>query len=75
MAWRSGEQRLEWHCVLTECDKPAVCCRGHSFFSTNAELLEAYSQCETAADVIAAQNAWLEQATAGVLAEGCNWAF
>lgn len=39
--------------------------RGHSFFSTNAELLEAYSNCETAADVIAAQNAWLEQATSG----------
>jgi ribosome biogenesis protein Tsr3 len=39
--------------------------RGHSFFRTNAELLEAYSQCETAADVIAAQNAWLEEATAG----------
>eukprot|EP00879_Flechtneria_rotunda_P003080 GHRR01003300.1.p1 GENE.GHRR01003300.1~~GHRR01003300.1.p1 ORF type:complete len:357 (+),score=115.34 GHRR01003300.1:230-1300(+) len=37
---------------------------GHSFFSTNAELLEAYSQCNTAAEVIQAQNTWLEQVTA-----------
>ncbi|GBF90622.1 ribosome biogenesis protein-like [Raphidocelis subcapitata] len=37
---------------------------GHSFFSTNAELLERYAECETAAEVIAAQNAWLEEVTA-----------
>jgi hypothetical protein len=42
--------------------------RGHSFFTTNEELLAAYAACETAADVIAAQNAWLEQATAGACA-------
>ncbi|KAF6258189.1 hypothetical protein COO60DRAFT_1639335 [Scenedesmus sp. NREL 46B-D3] len=43
---------------------------GHSFFSTNAELLEAYSQCNTAGEVIAAQNTWLEQVTA---AAGPDW--
>eukprot|EP00878_Enallax_costatus_P003511 GHUV01003725.1.p1 GENE.GHUV01003725.1~~GHUV01003725.1.p1 ORF type:complete len:354 (+),score=113.54 GHUV01003725.1:167-1228(+) len=36
---------------------------GHSFFSTNSELLEVYSQCSTAAEIIAAQNAWLEEVT------------
>lgn len=43
--------------------------RGHSFFSTNAELLEAYAACDSAADIIAAQNAWLEQAASGA----CLW--
>jgi pre-rRNA-processing protein TSR3 len=38
--------------------------RGHSFFSTNAELLERYAACATAAEVIEAQNAWLEEVTA-----------
>jgi hypothetical protein len=28
---------------------------GHSFFTTNAEILERYAACDTAADVIAAQ--------------------
>lgn len=36
---------------------------GHSFFSTNEELLDRYSQCETAADVIRVQNEWLAQPT------------
>jgi pre-rRNA-processing protein TSR3 len=40
-------------------------CRGHSFFSTNAELLEVYSHCNSAAEVIEAQNKWLEEAAAG----------
>ena len=34
--------------------------RGHSFFSANAELLEIYSKCSTAVEVIAEQNRWLE---------------
>lgn len=38
--------------------------RGHSFFSTNSEILEVYSKCNTAAEIITAQNAWLEQVTA-----------
>lgn len=46
--------------------------RGHSFFSTNAELLEVYAACETAADIIAAQNKWLEEATAGELWAGLS---
>lgn len=47
----------------------AAAARGHSFFSTNAELLEAYAACNTAGDIIAAQNAWLQQATAA----GPDW--
>jgi pre-rRNA-processing protein TSR3 len=35
-------------------------CRGHSFFSTNQQLLDKYAACATAADVISTQNAWLE---------------
>ena len=35
--------------------------RGHSFFNVNEELLERYSRCHTAAEVIVAQNEWLEQ--------------
>eukprot|EP00775_Hariotina_reticulata_P006808 gene6808-7024_t len=34
---------------------------GHSFFSTNAELLEAYSACNTAAEIIQAQNTLLSE--------------
>ncbi|KAI8469227.1 MAG: hypothetical protein J3K34DRAFT_454232 [Monoraphidium minutum] len=37
---------------------------GHSFFSTNADLLERYAECDSAAEVIAVQNAWLEEVTA-----------
>ncbi|GAX73504.1 hypothetical protein CEUSTIGMA_g956.t1 [Chlamydomonas eustigma] len=33
---------------------------GHSFFSANEELLDIYSQCNTAAEVIAAQKHWLD---------------
>ena len=31
---------------------------GHSFFSANAQLLDAYGSCQTAAGVIATQNEW-----------------
>ena len=37
----------------------ALCCRGHAFFSANADLLDQYAACTTSEDVIAAQNAWL----------------
>ncbi len=33
--------------------------RGHSFFSANEELLDIYSRCVTAVEVIEAQNKWL----------------
>ena len=36
-----------------------VCDRGHSFLSTNAELLERYADCATSAEVIDVQNQWL----------------
>lgn len=55
-----------WICGLQE-ESRGIMSRfkwGHSFFSTNAELLEAYSECNTAGEVIAAQNAWLQQVTA-----------
>ncbi|WIA20256.1 hypothetical protein OEZ85_006091 [Tetradesmus obliquus] len=55
-----------WICGLQE-ESRGIMSRfkwGHSFFSTNAELLEAYSGCNTAGEVIAAQNAWLQQVTA-----------
>ncbi|MEW5316863.1 MAG: hypothetical protein WDW38_008207 [Sanguina aurantia] len=39
---------------------------GHSFFSANEELLEAYSKCATAAEVIAAQQRWLDGAGASL---------
>ncbi|WIA40543.1 hypothetical protein OEZ86_013888 [Tetradesmus obliquus] len=57
---------VAWICGLQE-ESRGIMSRfkwGHSFFSTNAELLEAYSQCNTAGEVIAAQNAWLQQVTA-----------
>jgi hypothetical protein len=43
--------------------------RGHSFFSTNGELLERYAACADAAEVIAAQNAYLAEAATG----GPDW--
>ena len=36
------------------------CCRGHSFFALNEELLELYAACKNAEEVIEAQNAYLE---------------
>ena len=41
--------------------------RGHSFFSANEELLEIYSHCATAVEVISEQNRWLEGGPAGSL--------
>ena len=34
--------------------------RGHSFLSTNEELLHSYAACATSAEVIAVQTAYLE---------------
>ncbi|KAL3721652.1 hypothetical protein ACJRO7_034054 [Eucalyptus globulus] len=34
---------------------------GHAFLSLNRELLKAYSQCESGADIISVQNSWLSQ--------------
>lgn len=34
--------------------------RGHSFLSTNAELLDRYAACATSAEVIATQQAYLD---------------
>ena len=36
--------------------------RGHSFLSTNQELLERYAACATSVQVIEVQTAWLNQA-------------
>lgn len=40
---------------------PALPCRGHSFFSTNADLLERYAACPSSAAVIEVQTSFLEQ--------------
>jgi len=37
-----------------------MACRGHSFFSLNEELLEAYSECQNAVEIIEAQNRYLK---------------
>ncbi|XVF15116.1 hypothetical protein REPUB_Repub09cG0121500 [Reevesia pubescens] len=34
---------------------------GHAFLSLNRELLKAYSECESSADIISVQNSWLSQ--------------
>lgn len=39
----------------------ALICRGHSFFSTNAELLDRYAACPTSAEVIQVQTDYLDQ--------------
>lgn len=36
-------------------------CRGHSFLSTNEELLDRYATCPTSVEVIQVQNQYLEQ--------------
>ncbi|KAG1656226.1 hypothetical protein FOA52_013791 [Chlamydomonas sp. UWO 241] len=38
---------------------------GHSFFTANAELLEIYSRCSSAPEIIAAQNEWLAGGSRG----------
>lgn len=35
-------------------------CRGHSFFSTNEELLDRYAECPGSAEVITVQTSYLE---------------
>ena len=35
-------------------------CRGHSFFTTNEELLDRYAECPGSAEVIAVQTAYLD---------------
>lgn len=64
----SRKQRLSVYVSLSESP------RGHSFFSANEELLEAYSKCATAAEVIAAQQRWLDGAGASLPSalEGAN---
>ena len=39
----------------------ALACRGHSFFSTNADLLERYAACSSSSAVIEVQTSFLEQ--------------
>ena len=39
----------------------ALPCRGHSFFSTNADLLERYAACPSSAAVIEVQTSFLDQ--------------
>lgn len=34
---------------------------GHAFLSLNREILKAYSQCESSADIISVQNSWMAQ--------------
>lgn len=52
--------------LLHVCKSPFPCARrGHGFFSTNAQLLERYSRCNTAVEVIASQNEWLQQGGTG----------
>lgn len=68
-----------WQCCYVQHAKPlcagadaacnALCRRGHSFYTTNAEILERYADCNTAAEVIAAQNAYLEE----VMTAGPEW--
>ncbi|XP_024023638.1 ribosome biogenesis protein TSR3 homolog [Morus notabilis] len=36
---------------------------GHAFLSLNRELLKAYSECQSSADIISVQNSWLSQQT------------
>jgi len=38
-------------------------CRGHSFLSTNEELLDRYAACPTSAEVIQVQTQYLDQLT------------
>eukprot|EP00983_Pelagomonas_calceolata_P071183 1151107-Pelagomonas_calceolata.AAC.1 len=47
--------------LLNKLRSSASYVKGHSFLSTNAELLDCYSRCETAAEVIDAQNEWLRR--------------
>ena len=35
-------------------------CRGHSFFTTNEELLDRYAECPGSAEVIAVQTSYLD---------------
>ena len=59
--------RYARHCFLSS--KPAACNstnsydRGHSFLSTNEELLDRYAACPTSAEVIQVQTEYLDQLT------------
>ena len=46
---------------LKECQTDlTLVCRGHSFFTTNEELLDRYAECPGSAEVIAVQTSYLE---------------
>ena len=50
-------------CFLVSTHSSGVCglkCRGHSFFSTNEELLDRYAKCPGSAEVIAVQTSYLD---------------
>jgi len=46
--------------ALRPCEGMQPSRRGHSFLSTNEELLNSYAACGTSAEVIAVQTAYLE---------------
>ena len=50
----------QWGAV-SEQGHPPCPCRGHSFFSTNADLLERYAACPSSLAVIEVQTSFLEQ--------------
>lgn len=39
---------------------------GHAFLSLNKELLKAYSECKTSADIVSTQNEWLSSQTSNI---------
>jgi ribosome biogenesis protein Tsr3 len=49
-----SDKEVSWKCIIF------LCSRGHSFFSLNEELLEAYSECKNAVEIIEAQNRYLQ---------------
>ena len=58
----SADSWVWWLSMQHEIDKSvALICRGHSFFSTNAELLDRYAACPTSAEVIQVQTDYLDQ--------------
>ncbi len=71
-AWlkcNEGNARFsQWWPGLRASTRSLAASRGHSFLSTNEQLLETYSRCATAAEVIEAQNAWLQGGAAPTLA-------
>lgn len=54
----SSKLPTQHHCNITD-----SCDRGHSFLSTNEELLDRYAACPTSAEVIQVQTEYLDQLT------------